>query len=79
MVKASLGVALAGERQPVPAGLVARPLAGAKPRAITLVAIAGRPQGAGVAAFLKLMRARNWRAVAAAQAKPSARVTSGRA
>jgi DNA-binding transcriptional LysR family regulator len=61
MVKASLGVALAGERQSVPVGLVARPLSGAKPRTITLLAISGRPQGPSAAAFLKLMRARDWR------------------
>ena len=79
MVKASLGVALAGERQPVPAGLVAQRLAAAEPRAITLVAIAGRPQGPGAAAFLKLMRARDWGGDAPAAAKQSGgRVTSGR-
>ena len=59
MVKASLGIAIMGERQPVPAGLVARPLA-APARAVMLVAPAGRQQGPGVAAFLKLMRARSW-------------------
>lgn len=61
MVKASLGVALAGERQSVAIGLVTRPLSGAQPRTITLLAIGGRPQGPSAAAFLRLMRARNWR------------------
>ena len=78
MVKASLGVALAGERQPVPAGLVARPLSGTPPRAITLLAIAGRPQGPSAAAFLKLMRARDWREGGAAARPSGSRVTSAR-
>lgn len=63
MVKASLGVALAGERQPVPAGLVARPLAAAEAaRPVVLAAVAGRQHGPSVASFLKLMRARDWSA-----------------
>jgi DNA-binding transcriptional LysR family regulator len=67
MVKAGLGVALAGERQPVPPGLAVRPLASAAPRPVTLVAIAGRQPGPAVAAFLKLMRARDWRDGAAGE------------
>ena len=31
-------------------------------RAVMLAAVAGRPQGPGLAAFLKLMRARDWAA-----------------
>lgn len=60
MVKASLGVAVAAERQPVPAGLIARKLVGVPPRKIALAATAGRQQGPSVASFLKLMRARDW-------------------
>jgi hypothetical protein len=60
MVKAALGVAIVGARQPVPAGLVARPLTVVPPRPVVLAAIAGRQQGPSVAAFLKLMRARDW-------------------
>lgn len=60
MVKASLGVAIAAERQPVPAGLVARRLADEPSRVVVLVAAAGRQHGPSVAAFLKLMRARDW-------------------
>jgi DNA-binding transcriptional LysR family regulator len=60
MVKASLGVAVAAERQPVPAGLISRKLAVAPERAVVLTVTAGRPYGLGVASFLKLMRARDW-------------------
>ena len=60
MVKASLGVAVAGERQPVPAGLIARQLAGVPARAVVLAATAGRQQGPSVVSFLKLVRARDW-------------------
>jgi DNA-binding transcriptional LysR family regulator len=68
MVASGLGVALSGERQPAAAGTLARPLAdeGAR-RAIMLAAVAGRPQGPGLAAFLKLMRARDWSARAASK------------
>jgi DNA-binding transcriptional LysR family regulator len=59
MVAAGLGIALAADRQLMPAGVVARPLAGAE-RRIIVSAAAGRPHGPGVAAFLKLMRARDW-------------------
>jgi hypothetical protein len=68
MVAAGLGVALAGERQPASPATVARPLAAAAAeRAVMLAAVAGRQQGPGLAAFLKLMRARDWRP------KPAAR------
>ena len=74
MVAAGLGIALSGGRQPASAGTVARPLAfdGAE-RAIMLAAVAGRQQGPGVAAFLKLMRARDWREEGAGRPKPAAR------
>jgi DNA-binding transcriptional LysR family regulator len=74
MVAAGLGVALSGGRQPVPAGTVARPLAAeTAERAVILAAVAGRQQGPGVAAFLKLMRARDWRDAAAGRQKPASR------
>ena len=61
MVAAGLGVALAGERQPVGPGIIARPLTDpAAGRQILLAAVAGRPHGPVLAAFLKLMRARDW-------------------
>jgi DNA-binding transcriptional LysR family regulator len=60
MVKASLGVAIAAERQPVPAGLVACKLADIPGRSIALAATAGRQPGPSVASFLKLVRARDW-------------------
>src|SRR5262249_6861618 len=63
MVAAGLGIALSGDRQPVAAGLAARPIAdpGAMRKAVR-AAVAGRPHGPGLAAFLKLRRARDWRA-----------------
>jgi DNA-binding transcriptional LysR family regulator len=60
MVKASLGIAIAAERQPVPAGLIARRFTTVPARAVALAAIAGRQHGPSVANFLKLMRARDW-------------------
>src|SRR5690348_3735648 len=67
MVKAGLGIAFAGEFQPIPTGLVARPFADPEAsRVVMLVAAAGRQHGPGVAGFLKLMRARDWSAGAAA-------------
>ena len=61
MVGAGLGVALAGEHQPVGPGIIARPLTDpAAGRQILLAAVAGRPHGPVLAAFLKLMRARDW-------------------
>ena len=71
------GVALSGDRQPAMSGTVARPLADPSARRdVMLAAVAGRPQGPGPAAFLKLMRARDWssaptgRRVAAGASKP---------
>ncbi|MFO1058218.1 MAG: LysR family transcriptional regulator [Dongiaceae bacterium] len=64
MVAAGLGLALAGDRQPPPAGLAARPLA--EPlarRQLLLVAVGGRPHGPALSSFLKLMRSRDWEAV----------------
>ena len=73
-LRLGLGVALSGGRQPVSSGTVARPLAAAEAqRAIMLAAVAGRQQGPGVAAFLKLMRARDWGDGPAARPKPTAR------
>ena len=61
MVAAGLGLALAGERYGAGPGIAARPLAEpAAIRQITLAAVAGRPHGPVLAAFLKLMRARDW-------------------
>lgn len=60
MIKASLGVAIAAERQPVPSGLIARKLSGPPARSVVLAATAGRQHGPGIASFLKLMRAREW-------------------
>jgi DNA-binding transcriptional LysR family regulator len=60
MVKASLGLAVVGERRPVPQGLVACPLAEIAPQSIMLAVIAGRQHGPSVTIFLKLMRARDW-------------------
>ncbi len=60
MIKASLGVAIAVERQPVPSGLIARKLSGVPARSVVLAATSGRQHGPGVGSFLKLMRARDW-------------------
>jgi DNA-binding transcriptional LysR family regulator len=61
MVRASLGVSLAGERQPSAAGLPRRPIA-AEPggRTIVLVTAAGRQLGPTPGLFLKLLRAHAW-------------------
>jgi LysR family hydrogen peroxide-inducible transcriptional activator len=62
MVAAGLGIALAAEHGAATFDIVARPLADpAARRDIVLAAVAGRPHGAALAAFLKLMRARDWR------------------
>lgn len=62
MVAAGLGVALGAEHGADLPGSVARPLADpAARRDIVLAAIAGRPHSPALAAFLKLMRARDWR------------------
>ncbi|MBI3512719.1 MAG: LysR family transcriptional regulator [Proteobacteria bacterium] len=61
MVAASMGIALSAERQPLAAGVIAKPLADeAAARNILLVTAAGRPQGPAVTAFVKLVRARDW-------------------
>ena len=64
MVAAGLGIALSAEHGVAAAGIVARPLADpAARRDIVLAAVAGRQHGPALAAFLKLMRARDWRDV----------------
>jgi DNA-binding transcriptional LysR family regulator len=71
MVAAGLGIALAGEHRALCPGIVARPLADREAgRNIMLAAVAGRPQGPALAAFLKLMRARDWQAATAQLSKP---------
>jgi DNA-binding transcriptional LysR family regulator len=71
MVAAGLGMALAGEQHPVAPGTAARPLADpAAGRQILLAAVAGRPRGPVLAAFLKLMRARDWSTPAGQLSKP---------
>jgi DNA-binding transcriptional LysR family regulator len=67
MVAAGLGLAISAAHQPVAPGIVARPLAGPElVRQIQVMAVAGRPHGPGLAAFLKLMRARDWLGLTAA-------------
>ena len=71
MVAAGLGLALAGQHQPVGPGIAIRPLADpAVERQILLAAVAGRPRGPVLAAFLKLMRARDWSTPAGQLSKP---------
>jgi LysR family transcriptional regulator, hydrogen peroxide-inducible genes activator len=71
MVAAGLGIALAGERHPVAPGVAARPLADPEAgRQILLAAVAGRHHGPVLAAFLKLMRARDWSIAARQLSKP---------
>ena len=61
LAAAGFGVALATGRQPTPAGLVRRALEDPAARqAIMLAAVAGRPAGRAVDAFIKLARARDW-------------------
>ena len=61
MVKAGLGITLAGARHPIPPPLVARPLdAGDGERRVVLAAAAGRAHGPTLAVFIRLMRARSW-------------------
>lgn len=62
MVRASLGVTLAGERAPETPTLLRRPVA-ADPdrRTIVLATVAGRRLGPTPSLFLKLVRAREWR------------------
>jgi DNA-binding transcriptional LysR family regulator len=65
MAATAMGVALSASRQPLPPGLVAKPLADpAATRTILLATVAGRPHGPAVTAFVKLMRARDWSAAA---------------
>ncbi len=61
LVAAGLGIALAAEhRRPAP-GVVARPLDDpSADREIVVAAVAGRQHGPSLAAFLTLMRARDW-------------------
>jgi DNA-binding transcriptional LysR family regulator len=62
MVAAGLGIALSAEHGTTGAGIVVRPLADpAARRNIVLAAVAGRQHSLALAAFLKLMRARDWR------------------
>jgi DNA-binding transcriptional LysR family regulator len=71
MIAAGLGIALAGEHRALCPGTVARPLADSLARRdIMLTAVAGRPQSPALAAFLKLMRARDWQATADQLSKP---------
>jgi DNA-binding transcriptional LysR family regulator len=71
MVAAGLGLALAGEHYPAGPGIAARPLADpAAGRQILLAAVAGRPHGPVLVAFLKLMRARDWSSLAGQLSKP---------
>ena len=58
MASAGLGVAISATLQPVVPGLIAEPDA---VRRIIVAAVAGRPYGAGLGMFLKLMRARDWK------------------
>lgn len=69
MVKASLGLTLAGVRYPVSPPLVARPLAEpAADRRIELATAAGRAHGPTLGLFLKLVRAVSWTAQPAGSA-----------
>jgi DNA-binding transcriptional LysR family regulator len=62
MVAAGLGIALSAEHGATGPGIVARPLADpAARRDVVLAAVAGRQRSPVLAAFLKLMRARDWR------------------
>ena len=71
MGAAGLGLALAGEHHPAAPGIAARPLADpAAGRQILLAAVAGRSHGPVLAAFLKLMRARDWAIPAGQLSKP---------
>ena len=65
LVRGGLGVALSTERAVVPGGLRKRPVAGARPHGVLLVAVAGRPFTRTADAFIKLARAREWGALKA--------------
>ena len=60
MVAAGLGIALSAERWPTGPGIVARPLAGEAGRRVVLAVVSGRQRSPSLAAFLRLMRARDW-------------------
>jgi LysR family hydrogen peroxide-inducible transcriptional activator len=67
MVAAGLGLSLSAMHRPIPTGLVVVPVDHAAARLKVLVtAVAGRPHGPSLGAFLKLMRARDWRETLAA-------------
>lgn len=61
MVRASLGISVAGERLPDAGNMLRRPIA-ADPngRSVVLAAVAGRPLGPTPALFSKMLRARAW-------------------
>lgn len=61
MVRAALGVSLAGERQPADSGLARRPIA-AEPdgRTIVLATAVGRQLGPTPGMFVRLLRAHAW-------------------
>jgi LysR family transcriptional regulator, hydrogen peroxide-inducible genes activator len=62
MASAGLGVAISATLQPVVPGLIAVPLGEPEAvRRIIVAAVAGRPHSTGLATFLKLMRARDWK------------------
>ena len=65
LVRGGLGIALSTERAVVPGGLRKRPVAGARPHDVLLVAVAGRPFTRTADAFIKLARAREWGALGA--------------
>jgi LysR family transcriptional regulator, hydrogen peroxide-inducible genes activator len=66
MVAAGLGVALWAQHRPAGSGLATRPIADPTAgRDIVVAAVAGRPRSPGLAAFLQLMRARDWREMGA--------------
>lgn len=61
LVRASVGVAVAGENQSRLSHLPTRPFAAAPDmRQVALTVVAGRPMGPTAALFMKLMRARAW-------------------
>lgn len=60
MVRASLGVSLAGERQPAGVGLPRRPIAAEPGRTIVLATAAGRQLGPTPGMFVRLLRAHAW-------------------
>ncbi len=60
MVRARLGIGAVPGRAPTPPGLARRPLEGAPPETLLLVAVAGRPHAPAADLFLKAARARAW-------------------